>query len=139
MTGQHWRRLIILTAVGAATLLTACQRPPAPGPQAGALSDVPILNNVTAAELVHDLAAAGLGVANSHDVTGQKCPDIKCVEAIDTDSVSVFRFSTTGAAEEYTGTMSGTYQAENFVLQFKPSVPVEGRGAYEKVVEQQLH
>ena len=121
-----------------AALLTACQRPPAPGPQAGVLSGAPILNAVTAPQLVHDMAAAGLAVANSHDVTAQKCPDIKCIEAVDTDALTVVKFSTTGAAEEYTGTMTGTYQAENFVLQFKPSVPVDRRGAYEKVVAQQL-
>lgn len=97
-----------------------------------------MLNTGTAAGLVHDMAVAGLAVANSHDVTGQKCPDIKCIEAVETDALTVVMFSTTGAAEEYAGTMSGTYQAENFVLQFKPAVPVEGRGAYEKVVTQHL-
>jgi hypothetical protein len=136
-SAKTWHRPVTVIAMGAA-LLTACQRPPAPGPQAGVLSGAPILNAVTAPQLVRDMAAAGLAVANSHDVTAQKCPDIKCIEAVDTDALTVVKFSTTGAAEEYTGTMTGTYQAENFVLQFKPSVPVDRRGAYEKVVAQQL-
>jgi hypothetical protein len=137
-SAKTWHRPVTVIAMGAA-LLTACQRPPAPGPQAGALSGAPILNNVTAAQLVHDMSAAGLAVADSHDITAQKCPDIKCIEAVDTDALTVVMFSTTGAAEEYAGTITGTYQAENFVLQFKPSVPVAGRAAYEKVVAQQLH
>jgi hypothetical protein len=136
-SAKTWHRPVTVIAMGAA-LLTACQRPPAPGPQAGVLSGAPILNAVTAPQLVRDMAAAGLAVANSHDVTAQKCPDIKCIEAVDTDALTVVKFSTTGAAEEYTGTMTGTYQAENFVLQFKPSVPVDRRDAYEKVVAQQL-
>jgi hypothetical protein len=137
-SAKTWHRPVTVIAMAAA-LLTACQRPPAPGPQAGALSGGPILNNATATALVHDMAAAGLAVANSHDVTAQKCADIKCIEAVDTDALTLMRFSTTGAAEGYTGTMTGTYQAENFVLQFKPSVPVNSRAAYEKVVAQQLH
>lgn len=129
-----------MTVIAAgAVLLAGCQRPPAPGPQAGVLTGAPALNNVTAAQLIHNMGAAGLAVANPHDVTGQKCPEIKCIEAIDTDSLSVIRFSTTGAAEEYAGTMTGTYTAENVVLQFKASVPTDVRVAYEKVVTQQLH
>ena len=136
-SAKTWHRPVTVIVMGAA-LLTACQRPPAPGPQAGVLSGAPILNTVTAAQLVHQMATAGLAVANSRDVTAQKCPEIKCIEAVDTDAVTVVKFSTTGAAEEYTGTMTGTYQAENFVLQFKSSVPVAGRAAYEKVVALQL-
>jgi len=126
------------TAVLLASVITGCQRPPAPGPQAGALGGGPALNSATAAHLVHEFGTAGLAVANPHDRTAQKCPDIKCVEAVDTDELTVVKFSTTGAAEEYAATMSGTYHAENFVLQFK-NVPVERRAAYEKVVAQQLH
>lgn len=137
-SAKTWQRPVTIIAMGAA-LLTACQRPPAPGPQAGVLTGAPMLNSVTAAQLVQHLAVAGLAVANSHDVTAQKCPEIKCIEAVDTDTLTVIRFSTTGAAEEYTGTQTGTYQAENVVLAFKPAVPISGRAAYEKVVAQQLH
>ncbi|MGB8405076.1 MAG: hypothetical protein WCE30_13525 [Mycobacterium sp.] len=139
MTTAHlWHRPVTVIAVGAA-LLTACQRPPAPGPQAGAGAGGAMLNNVPANQVVQAMSAAGLAVGNPHDVTAQKCPDIKCIEQIDTDALSVIRFSTTGAAEAYAGASTGTYQAENFVLQFGPSVSVDGRGAYEKVVTQQLH
>lgn len=131
--------MIVGTAVLTAMAVSGCQRPPAPGPQAGALSGGPMLNNVTAQELVRDMGAAGLAVANPRDASKQKCPDIKCLEAIDTDTLTILRFSTTGAAEGYAGATSDTYQAMNFVLQFGPSVTVNGKGAYEQVVNQALH
>jgi hypothetical protein len=139
MTAARARSLIVGTAVLTAMAITGCQRPPAPGPQAGVLSGAPILNDVTAQSLVHDMGVAGLAVANPRDVSKQKCPDVKCVEAVDTDAVTVIRFSTTGAAEGYAGATPGTYQAMNIVLQFGSSVPAAGRGAYEQVVAQALH
>ena len=137
-SAKTWRRPVTVLVMGTA-LVTACQRPPAPGPQAGVLTGSAMLNTVTAAQLVQYMGSAGLAVANSHDITTRKCPEIKCIEAIDTDALTVIKFSTTGAAEEYTGTQTGTYQAENFALAFKPAVPVTGRAAYEKVVTQHLH
>lgn len=128
----------IAAAVFAATVITGCQRPPAPGPQAGALTGAPILNTVTAQAVVRDMGAAGLPVANPRDVAKQKCPDIKCIEAIETDTVTVLVFSTTGAAEGYAGATPGTFQAMNIVLQFGPAVSVADKTAYEQVVNKAL-
>ena len=134
--------MTFLRAAGSALLIVlaiaGCQRPPAPGPQAGVLTGAPVLNTVTAAQLVDTLGAAGLSVPNAHDVTAQQCPEIKCIEAQDTDAVTVVVFSTTGAAQEYAATRSGTYLIQNVVLVFK-TVPVQARAAYEKVVNRQLH
>ncbi|QPG71512.1 hypothetical protein [Mycolicibacterium mucogenicum] len=131
-------RAVIVAAVLAATVITGCQRPPAPGPQAGALTGAPILNTVTAQAVVRDMGAAGLPVANPRDVATQKCPDIKCIEAIETDTVTVLVFSTTGAAEGYAGATPGTFQAMNIVLKFGPTVSVTDKTAYEQVVNKAL-
>jgi len=129
---------MIIATVLAATAVTACQRPPAPGPQAGALSGAPILNTVTAAEVVKDMGAAGLAVPNPRDVAKQKCPDIKCVEAVETDTVTVLVFSTTGAAASYSAATPSTFEAMNIVVQFGPSVTATDKSAYERVVNQAL-
>lgn len=131
-------RVVIVAAVLAATAITGCQRPPAPGPQAGSLTGAPILNTVTAQAVVRDMGAAGLPVANRRDVAEQKCPDIKCIEAIETDTVTVLVFSTTGAAEGYAGATPGTFQAMNLVLQFGPTVTLADKTAYEQVVNKAL-
>ena len=128
----------IVAVVFAATAIAGCQRPPAPGPQAGALTGAPILNTVTAQAVVRDMGAAGLPAANPRDVAKQKCPDIKCIEAIETDTVTVLTFSTTGAAEGYAGATPGTFQAMNIVLQFGPTVTVTDKTAYEQVVNKAL-
>ena len=131
-------RAVIVAAVLAATVIAGCQRPPAPGPQAGALTGAPILNTVTAQAVVRDMGAAGLPVANPRDVATQKCPDIKCIEAIETDTVTVLVFSTTGAAEGYAGATPGTLQAMNIVLKFGPTGSVTDKTAYEQVVNKAL-
>ena len=131
-------RAVIVAAVLAATVITGCQRPPAPGPQAGALTGAPILNTVTAQAVVRDMGAAGLPVANPRDVATQKCPDIKCIEAIETDTVTVLVFSTTGAAEGYAGATPGTFQAMTIVLKFGPTGSVADKTAYEQVVNKAL-
>lgn len=131
-------RAVIVAAALAATVTTGCQRPPAPGPQAGALTGAPILNTVTAQAVVRDMGAAGLPAANPRDVATQKCPDIKCIEAIETDTVTVLVFSTTGAAEGYAGATPGTFQAMNIVLKFGPTVSVTDKTAYEQVVNKAL-
>lgn len=121
-----------------AAAITGCQRPPAPGPQAGNLTGAPMLNTVTAQSLVRDMGAAGLAVANPRDVAKQRCPDIRCIEAIETDAVTVLVFSTTGAGEGYAGATPGTFQVMNIVLQFAPGVTVKDRAAYEQVVNKAL-
>jgi len=102
------------------------------------VTGVPILNTVTAQQLVKDMGAAGLAVANPRDVAKQKCPDIKCIEAVETDTVTVLVFSTTGAAEGYAGATPSTFEAMNIVLLFGPSVTVAEKGAYERLVNKAL-
>jgi hypothetical protein len=92
-----------------------------------------ILNTVTAPELVAAFTKAGLPVPNPHDVTEAKCPAIGCVEAIDSDTVSIIKFPGTGAAERYAATTPDTYLIEDIVVVFTPSVPAGVRVTYEQI------
>ena len=70
---------------------------------------------------------------NSHDVTPVKCPDIGCVDAVDSDTVSIIKFAGTGAAQRFAGTMPDMYLIEDIVLVFTRAVPAAQRGAYEDI------
>ncbi|UQX13519.1 hypothetical protein [Candidatus Mycobacterium methanotrophicum] len=50
-------------------------------------SGAAILNTTTVGELVAAFTDAGLAVPNAHDVGPQKCPQIGCIDAVDTDTV----------------------------------------------------
>ena len=70
---------------------------------------------------------------NPHDVTPAKCPTIGCVEAVDSDTVSIIKFSGTGKAERFAGTTPDMYLIEDVVLVFAAGVPSAQRVSYEQV------
>ena len=53
---------------------------------------------------------------------------------IATDTVSVFKFPTTGLAQKYEASTSNVYVIEDLVLVFAPTVSSELKQDYEKVV-----
>jgi hypothetical protein len=90
-----------------------------------------ILNTTTVAELVAAFTKAGLPVQNAHDVAQSKCPQIGCKEAVDSDTVSIIKFGSTGAAQRFAGATPDVYQIEDVVLVFSQAVPADQRAAYQ--------
>jgi len=92
-----------------------------------------ILNTTTVGELVAAFTDAGLAVPNAHDVGPQKCPQIGCTDAVDTDTVSIMKFPSTGKAELYAASIPLMFQVEDVVLVFSSAVSPEARRGYEQV------
>lgn len=92
-----------------------------------------VLNTATASGLVAAFTKAGLQVPNPRDVTEAKCPPIGCVEAVDSDTVSVIKFPGTGKAERFAGATSDMYLIEDIVLVFTAAVPAGQRVTYEQI------
>jgi len=124
----------IPAVVIALSALAACGQPASPGagagqPQAGGAS----LNNVTAGALVDTFGQAGLPVNHPRDSTTARCPDIRCTQAIDTDTVSVLKFPTTGIAEQYANATANVSLVEDLVVIFPPALSTDQRAAYERI------
>lgn len=62
---------------------------------------------------------------NAHDVGPQKCPHIGCIDAVDTDTVSIMKFPSTGKAELYAASVPSMFQVEDMVLVFASAIPPE--------------
>ncbi|WP_026256035.1 hypothetical protein [Mycobacterium sp. 155] len=92
------------------------------------------INPYRAADLVLLIAEAGLSVPDQRDVTAHDCPLIGCVDKIDSDTVSVSTFPTTGAAETYAGSTNHRFLIANVVMEFGPSMDPDTQHAYEAVV-----
>jgi hypothetical protein len=88
---------------------------------------------VTAPGLVAAFTKAGLQVSNPRDVTPTKCPPIGCIEAVDSDTVSILKFGGTGQAERFAGATPDMYLIEDIVLVFSPAVPAGRRVTYEQI------
>ena len=93
------------------------------------------LNGLTAARVIEDFTRAGLPTANTRDVTSTECPKVNCVQAIETDTVTVLKFPATGLAQRYIESERNDYQIEDIVLAFAPSVSDDLKRRYEQVVE----
>jgi len=65
----------------------------------------------------------------------QKCPQIGCIDAEDTDTVSIMKFPSTGKAELYAGSIPNMFQVEDVVLVFSSAVSPDARRAYEQVAK----
>jgi hypothetical protein len=98
-------------------------------------SGAAILNTTTVAELVAAFTDAGLAVPNAHDVGSQKCPQIGCLDAVDTDTVAIMKFPSSGKAELYAASIPRMFQVEDVVLVFSSAVSPEARRAYEQVAK----
>jgi hypothetical protein len=98
-----------------------------------------ILNTTTVGELVAAFTDAGLAVPNAHDVGPQKCPQIGCIDAVDTDTVSIMKFPSTGKAELYAASIPRMFLVEDVVVVFSSAVSPEARRAYEQVAKHAIH
>jgi hypothetical protein len=87
-------------------------------------------------EVLSEFADSGLPAANPRDVSQQKCPQIGCTRAVDTDTVSVMKFPATGPAELYAGSTSNVFQIADLVLVFSPTVSAEQKAEYQRVIKQ---
>jgi hypothetical protein len=83
---------------------------------------------------VDAIIEAGLPTPNLRDTTAVKCPKLQCIQAIETDTVSILKFPATGPAQLYAGAISNAYQLEDVVLTFAPTVSAEQKQDYERVV-----
>jgi hypothetical protein len=115
-----------------AFVIAACSTPTTPG-QSSVATGRAILNTTTVAKLVAAFTNAGLPVSNAHDVTQSRCPQIGCIDAVDSDTVSIIKFGRTGAAERFAGSTSDVFLIEDVVLVFAQSVPPDQRAAYQAV------
>jgi hypothetical protein len=101
----------------------------------GRPSSAVILNTTTVGDLVAAFTDAGLAVPNAHDVGPQKCPQIGCIDAVDTDTISIMKFPSTGKAELYAASIPRMFQVEDVVLVFSSAVSPEARRGYEQVAK----
>lgn len=85
--------------------------------------------------MVDAFRKAGLPAQNPHDITAQECPKEHCLQGVSTETVSVFKFPTTGLAQRYIGSRSNVFQVEDLVLTFAPTLPGDLRQRYEREVE----
>lgn len=118
---------LIMSAVAACgpRQATSTNRPENPVP----------LNSVSAKQVVDSMAKAGLPVLNAHETTNVECPKLGCLQAIDTDSVLVLKFPTSGSAQKYAGTIGNSYQLEDLVLAFAATVTSDMKRDYDRVAE----
>lgn len=97
-----------------------------------------IFNNRSVDDLVAAIQHSGLPAPNPRNVTARDCPAIGCTEKVDTDTVSVMKFPTSGRAELYAGSTHHCFQIADVVLTFAPTVPPSQQLQYEQVVTRQI-
>lgn len=129
------RRTKLAVAAALAAVVQACAAHTAVGPAPSTARVPASLNNVSVTTLLDDFRKADLPAPNARDVTASKCPKLRCLEATDTDTVSVLKFPSTGSAEKYAGEISNIYQVEDVVVVFAPTLTASQRGAYSKLVK----
>ncbi len=130
MSGR--RAVMTALAVGG---LVACGHSTQAGRPTNSAEMPASLNGLTASQVVKDFTEAGLPALNPHDVTSVQCPKVNCVQAISTDTVTVFKFPATGIGQRFTEGQPSVYQIEDLVLTFAPGVTDDLKNRYEQVVE----
>ena len=132
-TSADWKLGIAALAVIA---LAGCG-PAELGGHGSASADVPAsLNSLNASQVIDDFRKARLPALNPQEITSVKCLKVNCLQAITTDTVTVFKFPATGLAQRYIGSRSDVYQIEDLVLEFAPTVTDDAKHRYERVLEQ---
>ena len=121
-------------SLAAVITLAACGGKASVGSSAGTADNPAPLNGVSAQQVVDAISMAGLPALNEHDVTAEKCPAVHCADGVGTDTVSVYKFSTTGQAQKYAGSTSNVYLVEDIAVVFAPSVTTDLKRKYEAVV-----
>jgi hypothetical protein len=119
-----------------ALAVAGCARSPTPPstPNTSAATSAG-LNGLSAMDAVGKVHSAGLPTPNAHDVTSDKCAKLHCVGAVDSDTVSILKFDHTGAAQQYAGSISNSYQLEDLVVVFAPTLTDSEKLAYERALE----
>lgn len=97
-----------------------------------------IVDPASVDDLLAAIAKAGLPVADRRDATGRDCPNIGCVQRVQTDTVTITRFPTSGQAEIYGSAHDDAYQIVDIVLSFAASTPPSARLGYERAVEKTI-
>ena len=124
----------VVTVALVAAVAAGCGDKSSVGSSEGAGDNPAPLNGVSAKQVVDAFDKAGLPALNAHDSTAQQCPSVHCVQAFDTATVSVYKFSTTGQAQKYAGSNSNVYLVEDIAVRFAPSVTDDMKRDYEAVV-----
>ncbi|MCX2933811.1 hypothetical protein ORI20_26415 [Mycobacterium sp. CVI_P3] len=129
-SAARWGFVVVLLAA----VLQGCgaRDSGAPPPTAGGAG---LLNTVSVDAVLSAIKKAGLPAVNAHDATASTCPEAGCVQAIDTDTVSILKFPSTGRAEIYAGGVRDMLQVEDVVVVFAPNVSDEQKAAYGQVVK----
>ena len=74
------------------------------------------------------IARNGLPVPNPRDVTNAECPEIGCIEKVDTDTVSIMKFPSSGRAEIYAASTHNVFQIVDVAAdRDHPAVRTAGR------------
>lgn len=92
------------------------------------------MNRYTAGDLTEMITGAGLPMPHSDDVSQRDCPAIRCTDKVESDTVSVMTFASSGAAELYSGSTDHSFQLLNVVMVFGPTMAPDRARAYEDVV-----
>ena len=132
---RAWARRCADLAVLSASLLGACSHTQSVYRNTAPAEVPAALNGVSASQLMDSVAEAGLPAPNRRDSTELKCPKLHCIQAIDTDTVSILMFPATGPAQLDAGAISNVYQVEDVVLTFAPTVRAAMKQRYESVVD----
>ncbi|WP_149438941.1 hypothetical protein [Mycolicibacterium sp. P1-5] len=130
------RYAVLVAAVVAATALQGCgAQHTRPTPTtAGAV----MLNNVSAAQVLDAITKAKLPALNARDATASTCPTAGCLEATNTDTVSILKFPSTGRAELYAAAVPDMLQVEDIVVVFASTLSAEQKAAYGQVVRNSM-
>lgn len=97
-----------------------------------------MLNNVSVAQVLAAITKAKLPALNARDATESTCPTAGCLEATNTDTVSILKFPSTGRAELYAAALPDMLQVEDIVVVFAPTLTSEQQAAYGQVVKNSM-
>lgn len=134
-------RRVVAVCVGAVLAVAGCRGPETAGGGQQANTGpggAVVFNNLSVDDLIASIGQAKLPVPNPRNVTAQDCPTIGCIEKVDTDTVAIMKFPTTGKAELYAGSTPQSFQVTDVVMTFAPAVPANERQRYEQVVTRDI-
>ncbi|BBY62757.1 hypothetical protein MHEL_10000 [Mycolicibacterium helvum] len=94
-----------------------------------------MLNDVSVAAVLGAITKANLPASNPRDTTASTCPEAGCLQATDTDTVSILKFPSTGRAELYAAAVPNMLQVEDIVVVFAPTLTSEQKAAYGQVIK----
>lgn len=129
------RRQCGLMVLVLAAVLAGCSGHDSRGAGGTAPGAPVMLNDISVATVVDAMAKAKLPVLNARDSTSSRCPEAGCVQATDTDTVSILKFPSTGRAELYAAAVRDMLQVEDIVVVYAPTLSDEQKAAYGQVVK----